>query len=85
MNKFIVYLLIWILITGNWHDRLKDKFLGMTLQLKTPSLLANSSDRFELLTETVGTVTIKLQIIAKNFGKFGCLLWRVKNYKIFQN
>ncbi|KAK0079827.1 hypothetical protein PV326_008514, partial [Microctonus aethiopoides] len=59
---------------GNWVDRLRDKFLGMTLQLKTPSLLANSNDRFELLTETVGTVNIKLQIICKNFSKFGNIM-----------
>ncbi|CAD6223104.1 GSCOCG00005396001-RA-CDS [Cotesia congregata] len=57
---------------GNWQDRLRDKFLGMTLQLKTPSLLANSTDRFELLTETEGDVDINFQIITRNFNKFGC-------------
>ncbi|XP_034949195.1 B9 domain-containing protein 2 [Chelonus insularis] len=59
---------------GNWQDRLRDKFLGITLQLKSPSLLANSTDRFELLTETEGIVNIQLHIMCKNFDKFGCLM-----------
>lgn len=57
---------------GNWQDRLKDKFLGLTLQLKTPSILVNTQDRFELLTESMGTVRINLQILSRNFEKFGC-------------
>lgn len=59
-------------LTGNWQDRLKDKFLGLTLQLKTPSILVNTQDRFELLTESMGTVRINLQILSRNFEKFGC-------------
>ncbi|XP_043280758.1 B9 domain-containing protein 2-like [Venturia canescens] len=59
---------------GGWQDRLKDRFLGMTLQLKTPSLLANGDDRFELLTESMGIVNVQLHIIARNFTKFGCQL-----------
>ncbi|XP_068972062.1 tectonic-1-like [Bombus flavifrons] len=57
---------------GNWKDRLRDKFLGITLQLKSPSVLVNSLDRFELLTESMGTVKIELHIIARNFEKYGC-------------
>ncbi|XP_076475237.1 tectonic-3 [Bombus vancouverensis nearcticus] len=57
---------------GNWKDRLRDKFLGITLQLKSPSVLVNSLDRFELLTESMGTVKIELHIIARHFEKYGC-------------
>ncbi|XP_076295297.1 tectonic-3 [Lasioglossum baleicum] len=57
---------------GNWKDQLRDKFLGITLQLKSPNVLVNSLDRFELLTESMGTVKIELQILARNFEKYGC-------------
>ncbi|XP_076548891.1 tectonic-3 [Osmia lignaria lignaria] len=57
---------------GNWKDRLKDKFLGITLQLKSPNVLVNCLDRFELLTESMGTVKIELHILTKNFEKYGC-------------
>ncbi|XP_044009827.1 B9 domain-containing protein 2-like [Aphidius gifuensis] len=59
---------------GNCLDQLRDRFLGITLQLKSPNLLANGGDRFELLTQSLGTVNIVLHVIAKNFIKFGCLL-----------
>jgi len=60
--------------TGNWKDRLYDKFLGRTLQLKSPSVLVNTIDRFEILTQSMGTVIIHLHILARNFDKFGCQL-----------
>ncbi|XP_011497165.1 PREDICTED: tectonic-3-like [Ceratosolen solmsi marchali] len=56
---------------GDWQDRLKDKFLGTTLQLKSPDVLVNADDRFELLTESMGIVRIDLHVLAKNFDKFG--------------
>ncbi|XP_066599531.1 B9 domain-containing protein 2 [Prorops nasuta] len=59
---------------GNWKDRLQDKFLGMTLQLKSPSVLVNTLDRFELLTESMGMVNIEIHIISRSFDKFGCQL-----------
>ncbi|XP_058799488.1 B9 domain-containing protein 2-like [Phymastichus coffea] len=59
---------------GNWHDRLKDKFLGTTLQLKSPDVLVNADDRFELLTESMGTIQIDLYVLVRNFDKFGCHL-----------
>lgn len=59
---------------GNWKDRLRDQFLGITLQLKSPSVLVNSLDRFELLTESMGTVKIQLHVLARNFEKYGCYL-----------
>lgn len=59
---------------GDWQDRLRDRFLGISLQLKSPNTLANTEDRFELLTQTMGSVDIDLHILAKNFDKFGCRL-----------
>lgn len=59
---------------GDWQDRLKDKFLGTTLQLKSPDVLVNADDRFELLTESMGTVQIDLYVLVRNFDKFGCHL-----------
>ncbi|CAL7948272.1 unnamed protein product [Xylocopa violacea] len=59
---------------GNWKDRLRDRFLGITLQLKSPNVLVNSLDRFELLTESMGTVKIELHILTRNFEKYGCHL-----------
>ncbi|EZA61840.1 B9 domain-containing protein [Ooceraea biroi] len=58
---------------GNWKDRLHDKFLGRTLQLKSPSVLINTVDRFEILTQSMGTVIVHLHILARNFDKFGFL------------
>lgn len=60
--------------TGDWKDRLRDKFLGVVLQLKSPNVLVNTIDRFELLTESMGTVQIDLHILVRNFDKFGCHL-----------
>ncbi|XP_043803197.1 B9 domain-containing protein 2 [Apis laboriosa] len=57
---------------GNWKDRLRDKFLGISLQLKSPNILVNSLDRFELLTESMGTIKIELYILTRNFEKYGC-------------
>lgn len=59
---------------GAWKDRLYDKFLGKSLQLKTPSTLINTLDRFEVLTQSMGTVIVHLHIMARNFDKFGCQL-----------
>lgn len=61
--------------TGTWKDRLYDKFLGRSLQLKSPSVLINTLDRFEIFTQSVGTVIVNLHILARNFDKFGCQLW----------
>ncbi|KAK2579031.1 hypothetical protein KPH14_002824 [Odynerus spinipes] len=41
---------------GDWKDRLRDKFLGVVLQLKSPSVLVNTIDRFELLTESMENI-----------------------------
>lgn len=60
--------------TGNWKDRLQDKFLGKSLQLKSPNVLINTVDRFELLTQSMGTVIVHLHILSRNFDKFGCQL-----------
>lgn len=61
-------------MAGDWHDKLKEKFLGTTVQLKSPNVLVNSDDRFELTTQSMGSVEISLHILAKNFDKFGCQL-----------
>lgn len=70
----ISFISFFVSILGNWKDRLRDKFLGVTLQLKSPSVLVNSMDRFELLTESMGTVKIDLHILTRNFEKYGCHL-----------
>ncbi|XP_032676754.1 B9 domain-containing protein 2-like [Odontomachus brunneus] len=59
---------------GNWKDKLQNKFLGKSLQLKSPNVLINTVDRFELLTQSMGTVIIHLHILSRNFDKFGCQL-----------
>ncbi|KYM79603.1 B9 domain-containing protein 2 [Atta colombica] len=56
---------------GTWKDRLYDKFLGNSLQLKSPSVLINTLDRFEILTQSMGTVIVQLYILTRNFDKFG--------------
>ena len=75
--QFYVHILhtFYLWYIGNWKDRLRDKFLGITLQLKSPSVLVNSLDRFELLTESMGTVKIELHILTRNFEKYGCHMW----------
>ncbi|XP_076235710.1 tectonic-1 [Calliopsis andreniformis] len=68
---------------GNWKDRLRDKFLGITLQLKSPSVLVNTMDRFELLTESMGTVKIELHIVTRNFEKYGSSINNLLKLKMF--
>ncbi|XP_015431801.1 PREDICTED: tectonic-3-like [Dufourea novaeangliae] len=68
---------------GNWKDRLRDKFLGITLQLKSPNVLVNSLDRFELLTESMGTVKMEIHILTRNFEKYGCHIMIKMNGKTF--
>lgn len=46
--------------------------MGISLQLKSPNILVNSLDRFELLTESMGTIKIELYILTRNFEKYGC-------------
>lgn len=72
--SLIIYFLCIFIVIGDWQDRLKDKFLGTTLQLKSPDVLVNADDRFELLTESMGTVKIDLYVLVRNFDKFGCHL-----------
>ncbi|KAL6252147.1 hypothetical protein P5V15_015126 [Pogonomyrmex californicus] len=55
-------------------DRLYDKFLGKSLQLMSPNVLIDTLDRFEITTQSMGTVTLYLDILTKNFDKFGCQL-----------
>lgn len=68
----MVVILLINFYTGTWKDRLYDKFLGNSLQLKSPSVLINTLDRFEILTQSMGTVIVQLHILTKNFDKFGC-------------
>lgn len=46
-------------------------FLGGGPQLKLPDLVYSGTDRYKLHTQTMGTVHLELNIILRNFEKFG--------------
>jgi hypothetical protein len=49
-------------------------FLGATPQLKSLDLVHNPTDRFRLQTVAMGKVHLELNIIVRNFDKYGVSL-----------
>ncbi|KAE8744309.1 hypothetical protein FOCC_FOCC009032 [Frankliniella occidentalis] len=56
---------------GTLAEQFRQHFLGGGAQLKTPDLVHNSTDRYRLQTETMGSVHLEISVILRNFAKFG--------------
>lgn len=58
---------------SSFCDRIYEYFLGGGLQLKNISSIYNGTDRYKLRTITVGYIHLQLNIITRNFQKFGII------------
>jgi B9 domain-containing protein 2 len=61
---------------GSVKDRITSYFVGGGLQLKNPDLFNSSSvdELFRLKTLSMGKVNLRLNIILRNFEKYGAEL-----------
>jgi len=57
--------------SGSLGDSLSQHFLGGAHQLKTSELIFSSQERYRLTTVAAGKVTANLNLILRNFHKFG--------------
>jgi len=56
---------------GNLREEFRRFFLGGGAQLKTPDFVYCGTDRYRLHTEALGTVRFRLNVIARNFRRYG--------------
>ncbi|EFC48927.1 hypothetical protein NAEGRDRAFT_30379 [Naegleria gruberi] len=56
---------------GNLKDRIGDLVVGGRMQVKDLSIVHNGEDRRKLTTISCGTVYIKLNVLLRNFKKYG--------------
>lgn len=56
---------------GSIRERFVQFFMGGGPQLKYPDLVFSAGDRYKLNTETMGIVTFEVNVILRNFQKFG--------------
>lgn len=56
---------------GNFKERFVQFFLGGSLFLQDIRSIALGNERYKLNTESMGFVTLKLDVILRNFQKFG--------------
>ncbi|KAJ3415805.1 B9 domain-containing protein 2 [Chytridiales sp. JEL 0842] len=60
--------------SGTMMDQIWAYFLGATPQLKSLDLVHNPTDRFRLQTMAMGKVHVELNIVVRNFEKYGVSL-----------
>ena len=56
---------------GNLTDTISQHFLGGSHQLKNTELVFSSKDRYRLTTVATGSVSARLNIVLRNFHRFG--------------
>lgn len=56
---------------GSLRERFVQFFLGGGPQLKYPDLVFSANDRYKLNTESMGMVSFEINLIFRNFEKFG--------------
>lgn len=59
---------------GSAWERFRRFFVGGASQLDKPELIYTSPDLSHLRTEPMGTVHLELNVIARNFEKFGVIV-----------
>lgn len=58
-------------LSGSARDRFRQFFLGGSTQLTEANLVCSSEDRYQLATESMGTVLVELAIVLRNFKSQG--------------
>ncbi|XP_014284548.1 B9 domain-containing protein 2 isoform X1 [Halyomorpha halys] len=56
---------------GKFYDKFTEYFIGGGPQLRSPEVIFSGADRFRLNTEPMGSVILELNVIQKNFQKYG--------------
>ncbi len=56
---------------GNMKDQITSYFVGGSVQLKNPDIAHTSSELYRLKTVSMGKVYLKLNVILRNFDKYG--------------
>ena len=56
---------------GTFQEEIMQHFVGGCPQLKNPDLIYNGADRYKLHTRAMGKVHLNLNIILRNFDKYG--------------
>ena len=56
---------------GTFQEEIMQYFVGGCPQLKSPDLIYNGADRYKLHTQAMGKVHLNLNIILRNFDKYG--------------
>ena len=74
------HLLIW---PGATEDQIKQKFLGGGPQLRSPDLIYSGADRYHLKTVARGNVILHLNVITRNFEKYGIEMWCIQQISNF--
>lgn len=59
------------LMLGSARDRFRQFFLGGSTQLTEANLVCSSEDRYQLSTESMGTVLVELAVVLRNFKSQG--------------
>lgn len=56
---------------GNLYSQLYSMFTGSSLVLSNPEVIFTSANRYRIRTETSGTITLNLYVIARHFDRYG--------------
>lgn len=56
---------------GGIKEQITSYFVGGSLQLRSPDLAHMSSELYRLKTESMGKVKIRINVILRNFEKYG--------------
>lgn len=62
---------------GSWLEQLRQMLIGGGLQLRSPDLAYDGTDRYRLSTEAMGTVDLEINISMRHFDKYGIKSWRI--------
>ncbi|CAB3409858.1 unnamed protein product [Caenorhabditis bovis] len=56
---------------GNWRQEMMQKYIGGGMQLANLSILEDPTERAKIATVSTGTVYFELNVITKNFQRYG--------------
>lgn len=56
---------------GTFREQVSQMFVGGGPQLRNPDLIYSGADRFNLRTQAMGKVHMELNVIVRNFDKYG--------------
>ena len=62
---------------GSIKDQITSYFVGGGLQLKNPELAIANSELYRLKTVSMGKVHLRLNVVLRNFEKYGVEFWKI--------